>query len=142
MGKGDQTFSEILWKAHLSPERNVGVQKSGPGLYYHTLSLTFFRLRNHFLATEVDKLATQYAGLNKQYLEKKNRLGEVKAEQARLRAEKVECEARAGMVANIDMLRDFTITEEALAGQIKTNEDMKRRLGWWWEGFKKSGENI
>ena len=142
MGKGDQTFSEILWKTHLSPERTVGVQKSGPGLYYHTFSMTIFRLRNHFLATEVEKLATQYAGLNKQYLEKKNRLGEVKAEQARLRAEKVECEARAGMVANIDMLRDFTITEEALAGQIKINEDMKRRLGWWWEGFKKSGENI
>ena len=90
----------------------------------------------------MEKLATQYSGLNKQYSETKNRLGEVKAEQARLRAEKVECEARAGMVANIDMLRDFTITEEALAGQIKTNEDMKRRLGWWWEGFKKSGENI
>ena len=119
----------------------MGVQKSGPGLY-HTFSLAISRLRNHFLATEVEKLATQYSGLNKQYSETKNRLGEVKAEQARLRAEKVECEARAGMVANIDMLRDFTITEEALAGQIKTNEDMKRRLGWWWEGFKKSGENI
>ena len=103
---------------------------------------TLFRLRNHFLATEVEKLATQYAGLNKQCSERKKRLEEVKAEQARLRAEKIECEERAGMVANIPMLRDFTITEETLARQIQTNEDMKSRLGWWWEGFKKSGENI
>lgn len=59
-----------------------------------------------------------------------------------VRGEKVDCENRAGMVANMDMLRDFKLTEEALARQIKTNQDMERRLGWWWEGFKKSGENI
>ena len=105
-------------------------------------SLVLDRLRNNFLTTEVSKLAGQYQGLHNQYSDKKKRLDEVKAEQTRLRAEKVDCETRAGMVANLEMLRDFTLTEDSLASQVKTNEDMKRRLGWWWEGFKKSGENI
>ena len=90
----------------------------------------------------MSKLAGQYEGLDIQYSDRKRQLGEVKAEQARLRAEKVECEGRAGMVANLDMLRDFSLTEDSLARQIKRNEEMKSRLGWWWEGFKKSGENI
>lgn len=42
-------------------------------------------MRNHFLTTEVGKLATQYHGLNSQYFEKKTRLERVKAEQTRLR---------------------------------------------------------
>ena len=65
----------------------------------------------------MSRLARQYQGLHTQYSERKARLAEVKAEQTRLRAEKTECEGRAGMVANMDLLREVFISFTSVSGQ-------------------------
>ena len=84
----------------------------------------------------------QYKYTNSRYSATKDSLQLAKSDNIQLMAEKVDFETRVGLLGNTDMLRDFKITEGKLQEQIKRNEDTRRRLGWWWEGFKKSGGNI
>ena len=43
-------------------------------------------------------------------------------------------ESKAGMLKNIPMLRDLKLTEEDLHFQVRRNENLKKKLGFWWEG--------
>ena len=51
-------------------------------------------------------------------------------------------ETQAGLLGNMAMLRDYQSTVDSLQREVNRNDLMRRRLGWWWEGFKKTGENI
>lgn len=80
--------------------------------------------------------------MEEKYFKTKDRLEQEKRELGVLKKERAEHEDRAGLLTEIQLLRDYQRTEEDLETEVKRNAEMKRRLGWWWEGFKRSGENI
>ena len=103
---------------------------------------SLLRLRHHFLSCEVEKLAAESQILDEKYLTLKGRLEAERRELGRLRGEREEFEGRAGLVTEVHLLRDYQRLEEDLQREIRRNTDTSRRLGGWWEGFRKSGENI
>ena len=100
------------------------------------------RLRHNFLFTEVQTLAAECEMLIKKYSLTKSTLEREKSEEGRLKTERSNMETQAGLLGNMAMLRDYQSTVDSLQREVNRNDLMKRRLGCWWEGFKKTGENI
>ena len=87
-------------------------------------------------------MAAECEMLIKKYSLTKSTLEREKSEEGRLKTERSNMETQAGLLGNMAMLRDYQSTVDSLQREVNRNDLMRRRLGCWWEGFKKTGENI